>query len=93
MGLAGFGAIRAMQDSLKMNRAQLKKHRKSLGELSKSHPATSGKPANQKKLSNAELAAFRVEIKAKRKKEFKQKLALMSVLFLAGALVLYFIYN
>lgn len=93
MGLAGLGAIRAMQDSLKMNRAQRKKHRKSAGELAKSHPARSGKITDRKKISAADLAAFRLEIKAKRRRERFQKGGLIAGLITAGVLFLFLMFT
>ncbi|MGB0177033.1 MAG: hypothetical protein ACPF9D_07700 [Owenweeksia sp.] len=81
---AGYGAIRAMQDSLKMNREQLKKHRKSAGELAKLYPLRNKKPFKYKKASPAEMELFKSELKARRKREDRQKAVLIIGLIIVG---------
>lgn len=79
--LGGFGAIKAMQDSIKMNRSQLKRHRKSARELSESHPA---RGLMNEVSDSAKVEAVRNHIIAKRKRERRFSIALIIMFAMLG---------
>ncbi|MEQ9263241.1 MAG: hypothetical protein RLP14_08775 [Owenweeksia sp.] len=87
--MGAFGAIRAMQESYKMNREQLKKHRKSAAELAKSYPLGEKKIYKYKKASPAEMEAFVEKLKAKRKREYRAKALLIIGLIILGVTGIY----
>lgn len=86
--LGGFGAIKAMQDSLKMNRAQKRTHRKSAKELSETHPARKRYKVLQNQTDPAKVAEVRDLIMAKRKFERKRNILFIAFLAVLGVSLL-----
>lgn len=86
--LGGFGAIRAMQDSLKMNREQNKRHRKTAKELAESYPAKTSAQKTQIVSDPKKVALVREYILAKRKREKRRNAILLAVLVMIGITLL-----
>lgn len=95
MGMAGYGAIRAMQESLKFNREQRKKHRKSAKELSELYPAKSRKQRRneaQVKRDPAKIAAFRQQLELQMKRDQRRRMILLSSLVVMGLVLLWMMF-
>ena len=82
--LGGFGAIRAMQDSLKMNRSQVKRHRKTAKELAESHPAKSTNSKAHLISDPRKVEETRIQIRAKRKRERARSFLILGVMIALG---------
>ncbi len=86
--LGGFGAIRAMQDSLKMNRAQNKRHRKTAKELAESHPAKSSGHKAHLISDPKKVSEHKKYIIAKRKKERTLSIVILATVIIIGILMI-----
>ncbi len=65
--MGGGGSIQGMLNSLKYNRGQLRRHRKTFKELAKKYPAKN-KGVDLKKASPSDLRVIRLLIQARRKR-------------------------
>lgn len=83
--MVGFGMVRGMQESLKMNRAQLKKHRKSHKEMAEINPSRSKTNSLNQCADPKVLDQFKSDLALKRKKEGQQKLLLFTIVLLVVA--------
>ncbi len=91
MGLLGFGAVSAMQKSIKDNRA-LRKDRKSLKDISENyHEKHKTVAPSFKKMSDEEFSKFKIELLEKKAKEKKQRLLFLGILISLGVLLLFLI--
>lgn len=81
-----------MQDSLKMNRNQRKKHRKTAAELAEIYPARNSKNRKQAKRDPAKLAAFREELARQIKRDKRRKIILLSSLVVIGVFLFWLLF-
>lgn len=87
MGLIGAGAIKGMQASLKLNKAQLKKKRLSAKEIAERIPAKGNLSNLNQNIDPEKLAAFNAKMEKQRKKQRNLKVICFSALIIGGITV------
>ncbi len=87
MGLPGISAVQAMQQTLKANKALLRQ-KKSLKEISKDHAADGNRHLQFASMTPQQMAAFKTQLQAKRKRENRAKLLIVGGLALIGILAI-----
>jgi len=82
--MGGFGSIQSMIQSLKMNRDQLRKHRKSHKNLAENYGLKKRQELKFKKFNPGEMKDFKAALALKRKKKERLKLIVILSLVVVG---------